>query len=125
MSSFSRTFYRVMATATPRNQRKRMIQRLNKLFYECSPLTGEELHSLTNGRRLQFAQDDTLQLIMYPDTWQVEKRTWDGMADILNTWSVGDQIREKVKGFEKDKLVVIDLVVEDYDSNYDERDLLP
>jgi hypothetical protein len=62
---------------------------------------------------------------MYPDTWQVEKRTWDGMADILNTWSVGDQIREKVKGFEKDKLVVIDLVVEDYDSNYDERDLLP
>jgi len=94
----------------------RNIRRFNKLFYECVDLTGDELRSLTKGRRIQFSQDNEFyELIVHKEIWDKNNDTWDGMANILNTWSAGDQIREKIKDLTDDEYV-IKFVVEDNDN---------
>ena len=92
-----------------------VVKKLNKLFYSCRQLKVDELYSLCKGRRIQFSQDDNrLQLIIYGDHWKTDKRTWSGMTDILNAWSVGDQIRTKLADI-SDETYVIDLITESVD----------
>jgi hypothetical protein len=109
--------YASMEREKQRRQRKTNILKLNKLFFECPDLTGEELLSLTKGRRLQFSQDETTyELLVHKDVWKTKRDTWNGMASILNTWSVGDQLREKMKDM-PDELFTIPLVVAISDSD--------
>lgn len=89
---------------------------LDQLFYKCNDLSAQELYSITRGRRLQFNQDDVnsdVQLLIHKDIWTVEEKTWQGMANILNEWSTGDQIRENAKKL-KDDLFIINLTIPDY-----------
>ena len=69
---------------------------LNQLFHKCDDLTGDELKSIVNGRRLQFNTDnpECISITVYPDIWNTNDRMWNGMANILNMWSVGDQVRK-------------------------------
>lgn len=112
----SRRAFIPYAALNERKQRMHNIRRFNKLFYECVDLTGDELRSITKGRRIQFSQDAYVhELIVHKEVWNTQKDTWDGMANILNTWSVGDQIREKIKDLPDDEYV-IKFVVEDNDA---------
>ena len=90
-----------------KSQRMRNIRKLNKIFYERVDLGGPGLHSLTKGRRLQFSSDeDQYEMIIHKDIWKTKRDTWDGMANILNTWSVGDQVREKIKDMSDDAFII-------------------
>ena len=60
------------------------------------PLTGPELAALCKGRRLQFNTERGISLIIHHDIWKVDHRTWQGVADILNEWSAGDQLRHSL-----------------------------
>jgi len=60
------------------------------------PLTGPELAALCKGRRLQFNTERGISLIIHNDIWKVDHRTWQGVADILNEWSAGDQLKHSL-----------------------------
>ena len=76
---------------------KENIKKLNKIYYTCNDLSSSELRILVNNRRLQFSQmDDYMELIIYPEIWETDDIVWDGISEILNVWSVGDQVREKI-----------------------------
>ena len=79
---------------------KENIKKLNKIYYTCNDLSSSELRILVNNRRLQFSQmDDYMELIIYPEIWETDDIVWDGISEILNVWSVGDQVREKIIPF--------------------------
>jgi hypothetical protein len=120
-SAFSHTNKRYVVAKA----KKGTVSMLNKLFYECQELNGDELYLLCKGRKLQFSQTDyQVELLVYQQAWQVDKRTWSGMADILNSWSVGDQVREKIKTMKDEELLVIPLVIPDYLRMEDEDNLM-
>ena len=93
-------------------ENREIVRNLNRLYYSCKPLQAKELYEICKGRRLQFTQDDDcIQMIVYSNQWRQDTETWSGMADILNTWSVGDQIRNKLANL-PNETYVIDLITE-------------
>lgn len=80
---------------------------LNEIFHKCDDLTGDELKSIVAGRRLQFSTEDPecISVVIYQEMWETDDKMWNGVAEMLNTWSVGDQIR-KITPEENDITVV-------------------
>ena len=77
---------------------------LNTLFYSCTPLTGNELRDLVKSRRLQFsAVENGIELFIHIEKWD--------MSDILNTWSVGDQIRSSCKNIKENEFAIIPIFI--------------
>jgi hypothetical protein len=104
----------------------RTIKQLNQLFYDCPKITGEELFALIKGRRMQFSheEENIVQMIVYPEMWKTNQTTWQGIADVMNVWSVAEQVREKTKTVPDNQTepIAFDLIIEDLswmDSPYD------
>jgi hypothetical protein len=77
-------------------------------------MSGEELYLLCKGRRLEFAHEDyNIHLLVHTDMWETERHTWVSVADTLNTWSVGDQVRENLASI-KDELIIVPLSIPTY-----------
>lgn len=91
-------------------------KRLNTIFYACEPLSGRELRELVKYRRLQFsAVENGVELFVYLDKWEMphenDLSVWDGMSDILNVWSAGDQIRNYAKQIKDNDITIIPIFI--------------
>lgn len=101
---------------------------LEKVFKSCQShrLTGTELHTLFKGRRIQFntetADIGQIDFVVQKDIWKTEKRTWQGIANILNEWDVGEQIRKNAPFMKPDEIFSFPLDIPAY-ITFDEEEL--
>lgn len=98
---------------------------LSKIYNNYEKVTGTELYTLFKGRRLQFNTERSsgkIDLVVQKDVWKTDQKTWQGMADILNEWSVAQQLRNNAPFMKPDDVFSFTLNVPG-DVTFDEEEL--